>query len=309
MGLMYDVIVIGAGAAGLTSAIYAVRRSLKTLVLSKDMGGATATTEDIENYPGYFPERSGFKLMQVMEDQAKAFGTEIEYDPVLKIEKKGKEFVVHVDSGKKYETKTLIFSHGRAHRHLNVPGEHEFFGKGIVYCATCDAPLYRNKVTAVVGGGNSALDAALLLSRIASKIYLIHRRDEFRGEQILIDKVKAEPKVELILNAQTKEIKGKDFVTSIVVEHQGKTKDIAVDGVFVEVGFESDVSILEGLNIKLDEQNQIIVNDFCETNVPGIFAAGDITTVPYKQTVISSGQGAIAALRAYDYIHGTGVKK
>lgn len=306
---MYDVIVIGAGAAGLTSAIYAVRRSLKTLVLSKDMGGATATTEDIENYPGYYPERSGLKLMQTMEDQAKTFGTEVEYDPVVKIEKKGANFVVHVDSGKSHETKTLIFAHGRAHRHLGVPGEKEFFGKGIVYCATCDAPLYRNKVTAVVGGGNSALDAALLLSKIASKIYLIHRRDKFRGEQILIDKVKKEPKVELVLNANTKEIKGKDFVTSIVVEQNGKTKEIPVDGVFVEVGFESDVSILEGLNIKLDEQNQIIVNDFCETNVPGIFAAGDITTVPYKQTVISAGQGSIAALRAYDHIHGTGIKK
>ena len=306
---MYDVIVIGAGAAGLSSAIYAVRRSLKTLVLSKDMGGATATTEDIENYPGYYPERSGYKLMQMMEDQAKAFGTEIEYDPVVKIEKKGNNYSVHVDSGKNYETKTLIFAHGRAHRHLDVPGEHEFFGKGIVYCATCDSPLYRNKITAVVGGGNSALDAALLLSKIASKIYLIHRRDKFRGEQILIDKVKKEPKIELILNAQTKEIKGKDFVTSIVVEQVGKTREIPVDGVFVEVGFESDVSILQGLNIKLDDQNQIIVNDFCETNVPGIFAAGDITTVPYKQTVISSGQGAIAALRAYDFIHGTGIKR
>ncbi len=306
---MYDVIIIGAGAAGLTAAIYGTRRAMKTLVLSKDMGGATATTEDIENYPGYHPDRSGMKLMQTMEEQAKTFGADIEYDPVTKIEKKGSNYFVHVDSGKSYETKTLIFAHGRSHRHLNVPGEKQFFGKGVVYCVTCDGPLYKNKIAAIVGGGNSALDAAIYLSKIVSKIYLIHRRDQFRGEEILINKVKKDPKVELVLNANTKEIKGKDFVTSIVVDQNGKKREIPVDGVFVEIGFESDISILQDLGLKLDGQNQIIVNDFCETNVPGIFAAGDITTVPYKQTVISAGQGSVAALRAYDFIHGTGVKK
>ncbi len=305
---MYDVVIIGAGAAGLSAAIYAVRRSLKTLVLGKDFGGLTATTEDIENYPGWYPDRSGSKLMEVMKKQAEDFGTEVEYDPATKVEKKGEHFIVHTDSGKAIETKTVIFTYGRKHRHLNVPGEQEFSGKGVVYCATCDAPLYKNKTAIVVGGGNSAMDAAILLSKIAKKVYVVHRRDTFRGETVLYDKMKSAPNVELILNSTTKEIKGKDFVTSIVVETPNGTKELPVDGVFVEIGTEVDTTLIKDI-IKLDEQNQIIVNDYCETSVPGIFAAGDITTVPYKQTVISAGQAAVAALRAYEFINKTGVKK
>lgn len=300
--MTYDVLIIGAGAAGLSAAIYAVRRNLKTLVLSKDMGGATATTEDIENYPGWFPNRSGSKLMETMEHQTKTFGAEIIYEPVTSIEKRRNLFSIRTEGGSTYETKTIILAYGRSHKHLHVPGEKEFAGKGVVYCATCDAPLYKKKTVAVVGGGNSALDAAVLLSKIATKIYLIHRRDEFRGEAVLIEKVKESPVVELVLNAQVQKIIGNNFVTAILIEQEGKEKTMPVDGVFVTIGFESDITILQGLGILLDKENQIIVNDRCATNMQGIFAAGDITTVPYKQTVISAGQGAIAALEAEKYI-------
>ncbi len=311
----FDVLIIGGGAAGFTSAMYAVRRNLRTLILSKNMGGATATTEDIENYPGYFPDRSGYKLMQTMEEQAKKFGAHIEYDPVVKIEKKQNRisaqsqiiYLVHTDSGMVYETKTIIFAYGRGHRHLDVPGEKEFFGKGVVYCATCDAPLYKNKIVAVIGGGNSALDAAVLLSKIAKKVYLIHRRNEFRGETVLIDRVKNSSSVELVLDTQIKKICGTDFVSSIIIEKKNdegtfSEKTLFVDGVFVSIGFVSDTTILAGLSIALDSDNQIIVDDRCRTNLSGIFAAGDVSTVPYKQTVISAGQGAIAALEAERYI-------
>ena len=300
----YDVVIIGAGAAGLTAAIYASRRELKTLVLSMNLGGQAAMASEIENYPGA-EKKSGLELIKIFADQAKKFGAEIIFGRVKKISAKGGKYPFKIKSTKdNFETKAVILALGRTPRRLNVPGEGKYHGKGVVYCATCDAPLFRNKKVAVVGGGNSALDAAILLSKIAKKVYLIHRRDEFRGEEYRVTRIKKTKNIELLLNSEIKEILGDDFLNKIIVENnqnQEKRK-LEIKGLFVEIGYEVDPALIKGL-VDLEENNQIIVKSCGETSTPGIFAAGDVTNIPYKQIVISAGAGAKAALSAYDYIN------
>lgn len=299
---MYDVIIVGAGPAGLTAAIYSSRRGLKTLILTKDLGGEAAGIEHIENYPG-FKKIEGLKLIQLMEEQVKSFGVEIIYEEVIKITPKGKFFVVKTIE-KKYEGKTIILAFGKTPRSLNVPGEKEFTGRGISYCVTCDAPLFKGKTVSVVGGGNSALDAAILLSEIAKKVYLIHRRDKFRGFESFVNEVKKKKNVEFFLNSIVVKIKGDKMVKSIIIEdiNTKKKKEIEIDGVFIEIGSEVKTDFTKDL-IKL-ENNQIVINNNCETSHPGIFAAGDVTNTPFKQIVVSAGEGAKTGLSAYNYIHG-----
>jgi thioredoxin reductase (NADPH) len=298
---MYDVIIVGAGAAGLTAAIYARRRLLKTLVISLDIGGQTILTEQIENYPGYL-EKSGSKLMKIFEEQAKSFGAEIIIGYVTRIEKLNDHFKVISNAGE-FETKTVIVSGGSIPRKLNVPGEDKFLGRGISTCVTCDAPFAKNKLVAVVGGGNSALEGAEILSKFANKVYLIHRRDEFRADELTIEKVKKLPNIEFVLNTVVTEIRGNKKLESILVKNvkTEEVKEIKVDMVFIEIGREININYVKHL-VKTDEFNQIIINKACETSCPGIFAAGDVTDVPYRQTVIAAGLGAIAALSAYNYI-------
>jgi thioredoxin reductase len=188
---------------------------------------------------------------------------------------------------------------------LNVPGEKKFSGKGISYCATCDGPFFKNKIVAVIGGGNSALDAAIKLSEIAKKVYLIHRRDEFRGFEYLVDEVKRKKNVELVLSHVAVEFKGDKVLKSMIVESvkTKKRKELKVDGVFIEIGSEVKTDFIKDL-VKLDENNHIIINNNCETSYPGIFAAGDVTNTPFKQIVVAAGEGAKAGLNAYNYIHG-----
>lgn len=293
---MFDVIIIGGGPAGLTAAIYGGRRSLKTLVLTRDIGGQTAKTFDIENYPGIL-HTTGPDLAQTMMKQAQNFGVEIKYEEVKKIEP-GENIISLIANTTEYKTKTVILAFGKQPRELDVPGEEKFKGKGVSYCATCDMPFFRNKTVAVVGGGNSALDAALLASGMCKQVYLIHRRKEFLAEQVLTDKVKKAKNVELVLEANIKEIKGENTVTSIVLDND---REIKIDGVVIEVGYIIDRTLIEKL-VKLNPQNQVVISANQETSVPGIFAAGDLTTTPYKQIVISAGEGAKAALSAYDYI-------
>ncbi len=298
----YDVIIVGAGAAGLSAALYATRRQLATLVLSRDLGGQTSTTMDIENYPGV-DFSTGPELMARFAGQAKKFGAEIQLEGISKINQDPDGFTIQSDSGAAYHARAVILAFGKSHRHLNVPGEAEFMNKGVVYCATCDAPLFEGKTVAVVGGGNAAMDTALLLTKIASKVYLIHRRDEFRAEGILVDKVKTDPKVELILNGTIKQIKGEQFVSAITITTPAGERNIAVEGVFVEVGQQVFTGFVKDL-IQLNSAGEIIVDNFNQTSQPGIFAAGDVTTVPFKQTVISAGEGAKAALAVYNYLQG-----
>ncbi|MEM7819737.1 MAG: thioredoxin-disulfide reductase [Candidatus Aenigmatarchaeota archaeon] len=298
---MYDVIIVGAGPAGLTAAIYTTRKKMKTLVISKNIGGQTAITNDIENYPG-FDKINGYELMTKLENQAIKFGAEIKFGEVNKIEKKENIFLVKTEN-EIYECRSVILAFGKTPKSLEIPGESTYKGRGVSYCATCDAPLFDDKTVVVVGGGNSALEAALLLSKIAKKIYIIHRRDAFRGDELTIDNVKKNKKIELVLNSVPIEIKGDKFVRSLTIQdvNTKQKKELNVDGIFVEIGYEVKTDFLKDF-VKLDDKGQIIVNEYCETSQPGVFAAGDVTNVPYKQIVISAGEGAKAGISAYNYI-------
>lgn len=301
--MKYDVIIVGGAAAGLTAAIYTTRRALKTLILTQDIGGQAASTPDIENYPGY-DHIDGMELMGKFKDQAEKYGAEIIYQEVKEVIKDG-DIIKAKTNTDEFQARSVILAFGLTHRHLGVPGEEEFGGKGVSYCATCDAPLFKQKDVAVVGGGNSALDAAILLSKLANKVYLVHRRDEFRGEQVLIDRVKETENIEIIYNSKVKEIQGEMLVNKLVVtyiENESKIREIDLQGVFVEIGFQVKGDLVKDL-VDLDASNQILVNKNNETSATGIFAAGDVTDIAYKQIIISAGEGAKAALQAYKYLN------
>lgn len=298
---MRDIIIIGAGPAGLAAALYTSRRMLKTLVIAKNVGGQAGWARNVENYPG-IKSISGIDLCMKMKEQAESFGAEFKLEEAEEINKKDKKFVVKTSTGK-HEAKSIILAFGLTPRDLGVPGEKEFIGKGVSYCATCDAPFFKNKIVAVVGGGNSAIDGALVLSKIAKKVYIIHRREGFRAEAELVCQIEDAKNIEPVLNSVVKEIRGKDVVQEVVVENT-ETQNIAslqIDGIFIEVGLMPKTGWVKNL-VKLDERNQIITNKNCETSVKGIFAAGDVSDVAFKQIGIAAGEGAIAALIAHQYL-------
>lgn len=297
----YDVVIVGGGAAGLTAALYTGRKELKTVVISTDIGGQAILTDHIENYPG-IDKISGPELMLKFQSQAMNFGAEIITGRVNKITKKGKNFITTLSDNEEYISKTVILASGKTPRRLGIPGEDKFMGKGVATCATCDAPLFRGKEVAVIGGGNSALEAVELLNNFATKIYLIHRGKDFRADEITVKKIKAMDRVEVIMNTKPIKIMGDKFVSGLSVEG----KELKVQGVFVEIGYELDTKWLQKL-IKLNEKGEIIIDQNNNTSMLGIFAAGDVSTVPYKQAVISAGEGAKSGLEAYKYIKGTEV--
>lgn len=300
---IYDVVVVGAGPAGLAAAIYTTRRALKTLVISKDLGGQAALTNNIENYPG-FKLVAGQDLMQKFFEQASATGTEFDFTEVESLNKEGDLFVLTTAKDNTIQSKAVILAFGLTPRNLNVPGEKEFGGKGVAYCATCDGPLYKGKTVAVIGGGNSALDAAEFLSKIANKVYLLNRKDVFRGEEILLKKVQASDNIELIYNAESKEIVGDTKVNKLIYTQDGADKEILIDGIFVEIGHLAKTDWTAAL-VELNERKEIKISRDCETKTPGLFAAGDITDISYKQAVISAGEGSKAALQAYKFLQGS----
>ncbi|MFA5158422.1 MAG: thioredoxin-disulfide reductase [Patescibacteria group bacterium] len=297
--MVYDVVIVGGGPAGITAAIYSSRRMLKTLVITREVGGQVVKTPDIENYPG-FDLISGPELAQKFIKQAQKFGAELAYDEVTRLEEKAGEFVVSGQKDK-YTGRSLILAFGKVPRKLDIKGEQEFKGRGISYCATCDAPFYKNKTAVVNGGGNSAFDAALLLAKIASKVYVIHRRDQFTAEDILIEKVKKMKNVELITGATISKIEGDQTVKTISYRKDGEEKTIATDGVFIEIGYIVEDGLIKDF-VEMDEKNQIKANKDHSTSREGVFAAGDLTNSYYKQIVISAGEGAIAALSASKYL-------
>lgn len=300
----YDVVIVGAGAAGLTAAIYTCRKKLKTLVISADIGGQTNLTSHIENYPGVDP-LPGPTLMQKFKENAESFGAEVRMGKVIRVEKDKTTYTVHLAENGTLTCKALILCHGKVHKELGIPGESKFLGRGVSICATCDAPLFRNKTAAVVGGGNSAVEAALELAVITKKVYLIHRRDEFRADEISVQKLKQHKNIELLLSYVPLEIKGEKSVKSVIVQDlkTKQSKEIQIDGLFVEIGYVVENDMVKHL-VKLTSQGEIIIDERNRTSDQGIFAAGDVTTVPYKQTVISAGEGAIAALECYKYLSG-----
>jgi len=299
---MYDVIIIGAGPAGFTSAIYASRREMKTLLIGKELGGQIMWASEIENYPGFL-SISSFDLIYKLQEHVKKNNVEIKIEDVVKINKLDDSSFEIITNKEKYYSKTVILALGLTPRKLNVKGETEFLGKGVTYCANCDGPFYRNKVVAVVGGGNSAVDAAEVLSKIAKKVYLINRTKNFKAFESLVNKAKNTKNIEFLVNAEIIEIKGQNKVETIDVKFKDKDliKIIELDGVFIEVGRIAKSDFLADL-IKKDERNQIIVDEYCSTSIKGIFAAGDITQVPFKQITIATGQAAIAALSAYQFL-------
>lgn len=302
---LYDVLIVGGGAAGLTAAIYTCRKKLRTAVISMDIGGQTNLTNHIENYPGVDP-MPGPQLMKKFEENARSFGAEIIFGKVIKVDKlQNNNFVITLANEEKYECKALILGYGKVPKSLGIPGEEKFFGRGVSTCATCDAPLYKNKIAAVIGGGNSALEAVEELARIAKKVYLIHRRDSFRADEVTVEKVKKMKNVEFVLNSGSKEIKGEKFVKSIIVENllSKELKEFDVNGVFTEIGYVVDTEMVKNL-VKRNEKNEIITDERTNTSCPGLFACGDITQVAYKQTVISAGEGAKAGLESYRYLTG-----
>ncbi|MDI6806660.1 MAG: thioredoxin-disulfide reductase [Candidatus Aenigmarchaeota archaeon] len=308
--MQYDVIIVGAGPAGLTAGIYVARRKLNPLILSKNLGGQAILATSIENYPG-FKNIKGIKLIKRCEKQARKFGVEIIYSEVKKIKEKDGIFLVKAND-KEFEGKAVILAFGKIPRSLNVPGEERLTGKGISYCATCDLPLFKNKVIAVVGGGNSALEAALDGSRIAKKVYLVHRREKFRGFEDLVERVKRKENIKFVLNSVVKKFNGDEILKTAVVENTktGEKKELEIEGVFIEIGYETKTDWIKDF-VKLDEYGQIVVNWRCETFYPnsdkirpGVFAAGDVTSVPFKQITVAVGEGCKAALQASAYLRG-----
>jgi len=300
----YDAIVIGAGPAGLSAALYLARRKVKTILISHNIGGQIMLSGKIENYLG-FSDLSGIELVKNFQNHLKNYELEKMIGPeVEKIEKGDNKFIIHHTNGKSVTARSVVITAGQTPRKLKIPGEKEFEKKGVAFCATCDAPLYANKDVAVIGGGNSALDSALQLEKYANNVYLINLNADFIGESVRVDKINKSKKIEVIQETETKEIKGKDFVQSIVVENRKnkKKREIAVSGVFIEIGSLPATGFLTK-TLKLNEKGEIIIDKKNRTSTPGIFAAGDITDVPYKQIIIAAGEGGKAALSAAEYLH------
>lgn len=301
---MKDLIIIGAGPAGLTSAIYGIRAGLETLVLERfSPGGQVLNTAVVENYPGFAEPVHGWELMTAMENQVKRLGAEIRNGEVSAVEK-GDVFSVVLADRSIVKAKTVIIASGASYKKLDVPGEAELTGKGVSYCATCDGAFYKDRITAVVGGGDTALEEACFLTRFASKVYLIHRRDEFRGAKILQDRVFANNKIEPVYNTVVTSINGKNKVESATLKNKrtGEEKNLQVDGVFLFVGIIANTGYLP--EKILNERGEVIVDKNMQTGIPGLFAAGDLREGSRRQIVMAASDGATAALSAYDYIQG-----
>lgn len=297
---MKDLIIVGAGPAGITAAVYAARKQLSFSVISRDIGGQAAWSGEIENYTGY-QFITGPELAEKFRHHLEQYTFDLrEGEAVVKIERDGKFFKVMTSKSDVLTAKTLIIASGKRPRLLNVPGEAEFKNHGLSYCATCDAPLFRNKTTAVVGGGNSALDAVLQLINLAPKIYLINNTGQLVCDPVMKEKALASPKVEVLNNSKVTEIFGDKFVKGIKVETAGQSRPIAVEGVFAEIGLTPNSEFIDF--VPKNELGEIIVDCAAETSIPGLFAAGDVTSVPEKQIVIAAGEGSKAALAAFRYL-------
>ncbi len=302
---MYDLIIIGAGPAGLTASIYASRYRIRHLVIGKDLGGTMGLAWQVENYPG-FKRISGMELTKKMVEQVKGLGGEIKLSEVSELAKLTEGiFAVKTTGGQTYQAKTLIIATGIRRRELGVPGEKEYLGKGVSYCAVCDAPFFRGKTVAVVGGANAAAQAAVHLAEFAKKVYLIYRRKPLRAEPIWRERVEKNPKIEIIYETNVVRILGKrGLIGGVELDnpYQGN-KYLAVDGVFVEIGGVPGTELAKKLGVEVDEKGYIKVGLDMGTNIKGVFAAGDIANAAgeLQQIVTACSEGAIAATSVYRY--------
>ena len=301
---IWDVVIVGAGPAGLAAGIYTGRSRLKTLILDQMMpGGQLLITERIENYPGFYEGITGFELSERMRQHAERFGAVFENgQPVTSVELDGDLFVVKTESGE-IKGRTLIWAAGSVSKKLNVPGEAEFIGRGVSYCAVCDGAFFKDRPVAVVGGGDSALEEALYLTKFASKVYLIHRRDKFRAVRIIQERVLRNEKIEPVLNSVVVSINGTQFVESLTLKNTatGELSELPVDGVFIFVGNEPNTAAVAHL-VDTTEGGFIITDEEMKTRTPGLFAAGDVRHKFLKQVVTAAADGAIAAMSATKYL-------
>lgn len=302
--MTYDLIIIGGATSGLTASIYAARKKLRTITLTEKVGGQSLLTDNIENYPG-FKSISGSDLIAKMREQAELAGAEIQEGKIaVGIESAEKKFKVMTQDGESFETKSIIIATGKKPRPLNVPGEKEFSAKGVSYCSICDAPLFEGKDVAVVGGGNAGIEAAMDLTKYANKIYVLEFGLKIIGDESTQEKLRNTGKVEFIVDAMTKEIKGEQFVEILVYEDRksGEQKELQVQGIFVNIGQIPSTDFIKGF-LELNPQNEIIINPKTnQASIEGVFAAGDVTDVPFKQCIVAGGEGAKAALSAYNYL-------
>ncbi|HOZ53635.1 MAG TPA: FAD-dependent oxidoreductase [bacterium] len=304
--MIYDLIIIGAGPAGLTASIYASRYKMSHLVIGEIPGGLITEAHNVCNFPGE-NEITGFELMEKFQKHAKDLGGEIlSMEKIIKIEKDGEIFQLTTQSNKVFSSKTILIATGTKHRKLEIEEEIKYLGKGLAYCATCDAMFFKEKIVGVVGGGNSALTAALYLAEVAEKVYLIARGDDFKGEVVWIDQVKNNPKIEIIYNSAISKLKGDNKLESVELKStkdEGDISSLDLDGLFVEIGTEPDVLLSEQLSLNL-ERGYVIVDKEQKTSVVGVWAAGDITTnsASFRQVITSCSEGAVASYSIFSHL-------
>lgn len=300
---VYDTFIVGSGAAGLSAGMYAARYQLKTIVVGKELGGETTTAWTIENYPG-FKEIDGFDLVQKMKEQTEANGVKVLDGEVTAITQDGSCFTIESSLGQ-YQAKTVILANGTLRRHLNLPKEKELTGKGIHYCATCDAPLYKDRTIAIVGGGDASVKGANLAKSYSSKIYMIVRGDKLLGEPVNLAALEGAPNVEVLYQTEVKEIVGEQKFEKIVLSKEvNGSNELVVDGLFIEIGADPNSALAIQLGCTLDERGYVQVDAMMKTNVAGIYGAGDSTNFfgSFKQVITAAAQGAVAATSAYQYV-------
>ncbi|MFC1801220.1 NAD(P)/FAD-dependent oxidoreductase [Nanoarchaeota archaeon] len=299
---MYETIIIGAGIAGVTAAIYASRKRMNYLFISKDFGGQMNISGEVENYPG-FSKTTAVEMMKLFKEQLKYNKIDLKEGVEVKgIKKKGNNFLVKTSSGD-HETQTVILCTGARPRKLGVPGEDKFAKLGVTYCAICDGPIFKDMEVVVVGGGDAGLEAVDFLLNIAKKIYVLQRGPKLIAQKYLVERIQGNPKVEVILNSETKEVVGDKAVTGLKYVQNGEEKELKVKGIFVEIGRLPNTEMVKGL-VDMDDHNHVKVSVQCDTSLPGIYAAGDCTNIHEYQYIISGGQGATALIKAARYIAG-----
>ncbi len=297
---LYDLVIVGAGPAGMTAAVYAARKRMHFLMITMDIGGQASLSWEIDNYLGY-QFITGPELVQKFKEHLQQFDVELrEGEKATAVEKPGDTVLIKTDKGE-YSAATVIVASGRRRKKLEVEGEDEFANKGVSYCATCDAPLFADMDVAVIGGGNSALDATLQLIKIAKRIYILEATPQLTADRIMIQKAKESGKVLTYTGAKIKRIYGDRFVQGIEIEKGNKAESLRVGGIFIEIGSIPTSDLARG--VTKNERGEIVVNCSCETNIPGVFAAGDVTNVPAKQIIVACGEGAKAAIMAFDYVN------
>jgi thioredoxin-disulfide reductase len=301
---IYDSIIIGASAAGISSAIYLKRRGINFLILAKDIGGEMALSGIVDNYPG-IPKTTGLELTKKFKEHLESYGIEVINEEVIKLDKNNDLFVISTNKNNTYYSKTVIVATGSKPKKLNIPGEEEFYHKGVSYCSVCDMPLFKDKVVAIIGGGNSALEAGLMAADICKYAYIINKNPSFKGDKVLIEQLERKENIKIIYNALTQEIYGDKFVKGIkyLDTISNTIQDINVDGVFIHIGMKPNSEFIpDSWNVK-NTYGEIIINKLCETNVTGLFAGGDVTDIPFKQIGIAVGHGIICALSTVNYLN------